>query len=105
MCLEFHCMYIIVAKMNKVGVQMHLDLNQTLEIIVKMTNYFTIGLSVSGGRAEKLISKLCENLPGQIMFRLWFLAPLAVGQRAYVMVHCPPCVRLCVNFFFKHLLL
>ena len=38
----------------------------------------------------------------------WFLAPLAVGQRAYVMVRFPSCVRasvrLCVNFFFKHLL-
>ena len=33
-----------------------------------------------------------------------FLAPLAVGQRAYVMVRCPPCVRPSVNFFFKHLL-
>ena len=41
-----------------------------------------------------------------------FLAPLAVGQRAYVMVRCPscirpsipPCVRPCVNVFFKHLL-
>ena len=41
-----------------------------------------------------------------------FLAPLAVGQRAYVMARCPssvrasvrPSVRPCVNFFFKHLL-
>ena len=37
-----------------------------------------------------------------------FLAPLAVGQRAYVMARCPSCVcacvRPCVNFFFKHLL-
>ena len=37
-----------------------------------------------------------------------FLAPLAVGQRAYVMVRCPSCVRacvrVCVNFFFEHLL-
>ena len=40
------------------------------------------------------------------------LAPLAVGQRAYVMARCPSCVRLsvrasvrlCINFFFKHLL-
>ena len=34
-----------------------------------------------------------------------FLAPLAVGQRAYIMVRCPlcvrPCIRLGVNFFFK----
>ena len=44
----------------------------------------------------------------------FFLAPLAVGQRAYVMVCCLSCVcesirlcvrRLCVNFFFKQLLL
>ena len=41
-----------------------------------------------------------------------FLAPLAVGQRAYVMVRCASVrlsvcafIRLCVNFFFKHLLL
>ena len=37
-----------------------------------------------------------------------FLAPLAVGQRAYVMALCPSCVRPSVrpsvNFFFKHLL-
>ena len=35
-----------------------------------------------------------------------FLAPLPVGQRAYVMACCPSseCVRPCVNFFFKHLL-
>ena len=39
---------------------------------------------------------------------LWFLAPLAIGQQAYVMVHCPWCVRPSVcafNFFFKHILL
>ena len=40
---------------------------------------------------------------------LKFLAPLAIGQRANVMVCCPSCVcvsvRPCVNFFFKHLLL
>ena len=37
-----------------------------------------------------------------------FLAPLAVGQRAYVMVHCPSCVRpsvraltLSLNIFFS----
>ena len=38
----------------------------------------------------------------------YFLAPLAIGQRAYVMVRCPssvrPSVRPCINFFFKHLL-
>ena len=33
------------------------------------------------------------------------LTPLAVGQRAYVMVRCPSYVRPCINFFFKHLLL
>ena len=26
-----------------------------------------------------------------------FLAPLALGQRAYVMVRCPPCICLCVH--------
>ena len=26
-----------------------------------------------------------------------FSAPLAVGQRAYVMARCPSCVRLCVR--------
>ena len=30
---------------------------------------------------------------------------LSVGQQAYVMARCPSCVRPCVNFFFKHLLL
>ena len=40
-----------------------------------------------------------------LIFLQWFLAPLAVGQRAYVMVCCPSCVRPCINFFFKHLLL
>ena len=34
-----------------------------------------------------------------------FLAPLAIGQWAYVMVSCPSCVRPCINFFFKHLIL
>ena len=35
-----------------------------------------------------------------------FLAPLAIGQRAYVMVHCLSCVRPSVrNFFLKNLLL
>ena len=42
-----------------------------------------------------------------------FLAPLAIGQGANVMVRCPSCVRPsgrasvrpCVNFFFKHLVL
>ena len=33
-----------------------------------------------------------------------FLAPLAIGQRAYVMVRCAS-VRVCFNFFFKYLLI
>ena len=45
--------------------------------------------------------------------KLWFLAPLAKGQRAIVMALCPSCVcpsvrssvRVSVNFFFKKLLL
>ena len=36
----------------------------------------------------------------------WFLAPLAEGQRAIVMAWGRrACVRACVNFFFKKLLL
>ena len=34
----------------------------------------------------------------------WFLAPLAVGQRAYVMVRCPSCVSaltFSLNIFFS----
>ena len=38
-----------------------------------------------------------------------FVAPLAIGQWAYVMVCCPLCippsVHPCINFFLKHLLL
>ena len=34
-----------------------------------------------------------------------FLAPLAVGQQAYVMAHCLSYVHPSVNFSFKHLLL
>ena len=76
---------------------------------------------------SKVLTLLCKSL--SILF--WFsffgfnalkthhkkhfsslLAPLAVGQRAYVMARCPSCVRPsvrasvrpCVNFFFKHLL-
>ena len=45
---------------------------------------------------------------GEIARYKQFLAPLAVGQRAYVMARCPssvrPSVRPCINFFFKHLL-
>ena len=60
--------------------------------------------------AEKEIESV-QN-PGQATTMLGFLAPLAVGQQAYVMVRCPSCVRPsvrasvrpCVNFFFKHLL-
>ena len=57
--------------------------------------------SVSLNYAQKLILHLDESTNYQIRF----LAPLAVGQRAYVMVSCPSCVRPSVNFFFKHLLL
>ena len=70
-------------------------------------------------RAENIVGK-AENAALQNQHFLLFpqfLAPLAVGQWAYVMAHCPlcvclsvcacmcVCVRLCVNFFFKHLLL
>ena len=60
-------------------------------------------------QAENLVGK------GETAHYEQFLAPLAVGQRAYVMVCCPSCIRLavrasvhacvspCVNFFFKHL--
>ena len=34
--------------------------------------------------------------PKSPFFFFFFLAPLAVGQRAYVMVRCPSCVRPCV---------
>ena len=38
----------------------------------------------------------------------YFLAPLAIGQQAYVMIRCPSCmlasVGPSVNFFLKHLL-
>ena len=43
-----------------------------------------------------------------VMSSVLFLAPLAIGQRAYVIVCCLSCMRAsvhpCVNFFFKHLL-
>ena len=53
--------------------------------------------------ADKITVYISQN--GFLRFvPLTFLAPLAIGQRAYVMVCCSPCVRLCVNFFFKHLL-
>ena len=60
----------------------------------------------------KKISNMEKRPTGNAMF----LAPLAVGQQAYVMARCPSCVRPsvrasvrpsvrpCVNFFFKHLL-
>ena len=35
--------------------------------------------------------------PFPTMFQEGFLAPLAVGQRAYVMARCPSCVRPCVR--------
>ena len=34
----------------------------------------------------------------------YFLAPLAIGQCAYVIAHCLSYICLYVNFFFKHLL-
>ena len=34
-----------------------------------------------------------------------FVVFSSTGQRAYVMAHCLLCIRPCVNFFFKHLLL
>ena len=46
---------------------------------------------------------LCHRKRG-FHVKFQFLAPLAVGQRAYVMARCPSCVRPSVNFFFKHLL-
>ena len=37
----------------------------------------------------------------------WLLAPLAIGQRAYVMARCPlsirPSYHVCFNFCFEHL--
>ena len=36
---------------------------------------------------------------------VWGYASLcAKGQRVYVMVRCPSCVRPCINFFLKYLL-
>ena len=37
----------------------------------------------------------CRNWSAELFHS--FLAPLAVGQRPYVMVFCPLCVRLCVR--------
>ena len=37
------------------------------------------------------VNKMCEK--GENAGAQQFLAPLAVGQRAYVMVRCPSCVR------------
>ena len=34
----------------------------------------------------------CETSSYKLLYQA-FLAPLAVGQRAYVMVRCPSCVR------------
>ena len=49
--------------------------------------------------SEEMIVSIWEN----VCYQNVFLAPLAVGQPAYVMVCCAS-VRLCINFFFKHLL-
>ena len=71
------------------------------------------GFSQNTGEEERLKKEIQDQTACSVEFSLdlhfsTFLAPLAVGQRAYVMVRCPSCVRpsvrLCVNFFFKHLL-
>ena len=43
------------------------------------------------------IKKTFENIVGKGENAGYFLAPLAVGQRAYVMARCPSCVRPCVR--------
>ena len=46
-------------------------------------------------------------IDGEVRTAATLLAPLAVGQRAYVMVRCPSCVRPSVRaltFSLKHLL-
>ena len=62
-----------------------------------------------------MTSVLLQGAVGYVAFcdSSSFLAPLAVGQGAYVMARGPSCVHAsvhapvcpCVNFFFKHLLL
>ena len=59
-------------------------------------------LNENGGKFYKRVVNTVRK--GVIARYEQFLAPLAVGQRAYVMVRCPSSVRPCVNFFFKHLL-
>ena len=42
-----------------------------------------------------------------LQYEVFFLAPLAIGQQAYVMLLCVfvcVSVHICVNFFFEHLL-
>ena len=60
------------------------------------------------------VTKMSERVvntegKGQISHNKQFLAPLAEGQEAIVMVLCPSCVRTCVhasvNSSFKKLLL
>ena len=40
---------------------------------------------------------IADPLIPWLLLEFSFLAPLAVGQRAYVMVRCPLCMRLCVH--------
>ena len=68
---------------------------------IQMLSIWTC-LKILSFRRELLEKKLLRYQEQFIVPR--FLAPLAVGQRAYVMVRCPSCVRPSVNFFFKHLL-
>ena len=61
--------------------------------VLQIYNYITV---------ENIVRK------GEIACNKQFLAPLALGQQAYVMVCCASVrqvVRLCVNVFFKDLLL
>ena len=81
-----------------------MDILQVIEINGLTPNYLgkkyefidalRVCLTIMNFTRERTSTSMC----------IQFLAPLAVGQRAYVMVCCPSCVRPCVNFFFKHLL-
>ena len=56
---------------------------------------------------NKLVNKVIKRIL-RWGINHFLLAPLAVGQRAYVMVRCAsvrPSICPCVNIFFKHLLL
>ena len=76
-------------------------------ISILQTSHHNFNFDLNG----KTFSKRVENTMGKGKIACYeqFLAPLAVGQRAYVMVCCPSCVCAsvcaCVNFFFKSLLL